>query len=672
MRACAVLLALLLALLGVPAASAEPPPTVEVSVTGDGVALRPVFDPDVSRYGVATSAATGGRLTVSATTSDPAGVVRVDGSVVTGPTDVSGLVAGDEVSVIVDDAAGHHAYALVYLPAAFPEITTVVDEPGVSEGNVLLTLGTVAVALDRNGVPVQLRDFGTSVADLKPAPHGHYTVMVRRPGPVSDWDLVELDEQFRDVATSRTVGLVNTDNHDVILRPDGSRLFVAYEPDAGTGLVDAVIQEVDPAGTVVHTWDSGDHLDPAVETTAGGSADWAHINAIQLLPDGDVLASFRHLSAALRIAWSDHDGFERGDVVWRFGGRLNDFDFVDDPHGGPCAQHTVNRLPNGHLLVFDNGSAVLGANPSYCVDPADRLGPTVNRALTRVTEYALDETAMTATLVRSWSHGSRFAYFAGSARRLPGGNTLVDWAADKQALVSEVDPDGTIVWELKAPTALSYRAEKAEVPDRTDPVVTVSLPGAGRYDRGDQVVPQVRCTDRGGSSLQSCTWAASLPTGAVGPQVFTVTAVDGAGNATVVSRAYDVISPEPVIAVRSAAGWAPARTLRLPRRGVVRRAVLRVTNTSVRPSALAVGATKAGAGYRVRYLAAGRDVTAEVRAGTWRTAVLAPGEAASLEVVVKRRSAAALPRRRVEVRVVRATAVPATTSSSVRLGLRGR
>ena len=127
------------------------------------------------------------------------------------------------------------------------------------------------------------------------------------------------------------------------------------------------------------------------------------------------------------------------------------------------------------LLVFDNGSAVLGANPSYCVDPADRLGPTVNRALTRVTEYALDETAMTATLVRSWSHGSRFAYFAGSARRLPGGNTLVDWAADKQALVSEVDPDGTIVWELKAPTALSYRAEKAEVPDRTDPVVTVSL-----------------------------------------------------------------------------------------------------------------------------------------------------------------------------------------------------
>ena len=670
-----MLLALVSALIGVPAASvasAAPAPTIEITVTGDGVALRPVFDPAVSRYGVATSAATGGRLTVAATTSDPAGVVRVDGAVVTGPTEVAGLTTGEEVSVVVDDAAGHHAYALVYLPAAFPEITTVVDGPGVSDGNVLLTLGTFAVALDRNGVPAQVRDFGTSVTDLKPAPHGHYTVMVRRPGAASNWDLVELDEQFGDVATSRAVGLVNTDNHDVILRPDGSRLFVAYEPDAVTGLVDAVIQEVDPAGAVVHTWDSGDVLDPATETTAGASPDWAHINSIQLLPDGDVLASFRHLSAALRIAWSDHDGFHRGDVVWRFGGRLSDFTFVGDPDGGPCAQHTVSRLPNGHLLVFDNGSAVLGANPSYCVDPADRLGPTVDRAATRVTEYALDEDAMTATLVGSWSRPGRFAYFAGSARRLPGGNTLVDWAAYQQALVSEVAPDGTIVWELAAPTVLSYRAEKAEVPDRTAPVVSVSLPGAARYDRGDRVTPQVRCTDRGGSTLQSCTWAASVPTGAVGTQTYTVTAVDGAGNTTVERREYVVTSPEPGIAVRSAGTWAATKVLRLPRRGIVRRALLRVTNTSVRATDLAVTAGAAGSRYRVRYLAAGRDVTAEVRAGTWRTPVLAPGQAALLEVVVKCRSSAA-PRRRVEVRVGRpGSADPVTPASSVRLSLRGR
>ncbi|GAA3650648.1 hypothetical protein GCM10022237_08010 [Nocardioides ginsengisoli] len=675
-----LLLALLLALVGlsptVPAlasaasaaSAADPAPVVSLAVSGDGVALRPAFDPAVSRYAVATSAPTGGRLTVTASTSDPAGVVRVDGAVVGGPTEVSGLSAGDEVSVIVDDAAGHHAYALVYLPAGFPEITKVVDGPGVTAGNVMLTLGTVAVAVDRNGVPVQLRDFGASVSDLKPAPHGHYTVMVRRPGPASDWNLVELDERFADVRTSRAVGLQNTDNHDVILKPDGGRLFVSYEPDADSSMVDAVIQEVDADGEVVYTWDSGDHLDRA-ETTAGSSPDWAHINAIQLLPDGDVLASFRHLSAALRIAWSDHDGFVRGDVVWRFGGRQSSFDFVDDPDGGPCAQHTVGRLANGHLLVFDNGSGVLGANPSYCVDPLDRLGPTVDRVRTRVTEYALDEDAMTATLVRSWTAPGRFAYFAGSARRLDGGNTLVDWAAYQQALVSEVAPDGTIVWELKAPTTLSYRAEKAEVPDRTDPVVTVTLPDAGRYDVGDRVTPQVRCADRGGSTLQSCTWSALVPTGVAGRQTFTVTAVDGAGNTTTVERAYTVGSPQPGIGVRSSGAWRAERTLRLPRRGAVRTAVLRVTNPSVRPATLVVRGAAGGSSYRVRYFANGRDVTAAVRAGTWRTPVLAPGREARLEVVATRLTRRVSPRR---VRVTVSRLGTSAAGSSVVLGLRGR
>lgn len=678
MRA-AVLLVLLPVLLGLgvvlpPGAEASPaaaPPAITLTVSGDGVALRPGFDPAVSRYAVGTTAATGGTLTVSAATSDPAGVVRVDGRVVRGPAEVTGLTAGDEVSVLVDDLTGHHAYALVYLPAGFPEVTKSVDRPGVSAGHVLVTLGTFAAALDRNGVPVFVRDLGQSVADLKPAPHGHYTLMRRRPGPASDWDLVELDEQLREVASSRTAGLVNTDNHDVLLRPDGSRIFLAYEPDPETGLVDAVIQEVDADGEEVYTWDSGDHLDPVAETTAGANPDWAHINSIEVLPGGDVLASFRHLSAALRIAWSDHDGFTRGDVVWRLGGRRNDFTFSGDPYGGPCAQHTVSRLSEGHLLVFDNGSAALGANPSYCVNPADRSGPTVDRPVTRVIEYALDEDEMTATLVRSWQHPGRFAYFAGSARRLAGGNTLVGWAAFQGALVSEVDPAGEVVWELAAPATLSYRAEKAVVADRTDPVVTVSLPAGARYDVGDVAVPDVRCTDRGGSTLQACTVStASLVTATPGRRVLRVSAADGAGNTTVVERAYTVAAGAPAIAVRAGGAWRSTRTLRLPRRGAVRHAVLRVGNTSVRPAVLTLRGGRGGAAYRVRYFVAGREVTGAVVAGTWRTPLLAPGREVRVEVVVTRRAGRAVPRR--AVRVVAARSGASGTTSVLRLGLRSR
>ncbi|WGX94591.1 aryl-sulfate sulfotransferase [Nocardioides sp. L-11A] len=484
-----------------------------------------------------------------------------------------------------------------------------------------------------------------------------------------------MDAQLREVGVSRTVGLVNTDNHDVILRPDGSRLFVAYEPDPDTGLVDAVIQEVDAAGHEVYTWDSGDHVDPA-ETTAGAASDWAHLNSIEILPGGDVLASFRHLSAALRIAWSDHSGHQRGDVVWRLGGRRNDFDFVNDPLGGPCAQHTVSRLPDGHLLVFDNGSVALGATPSYCLDPADRLGPTVNRAVTRVTEYALDETALTATLVRSWEHPDRFSYFAGSARRLAGGNTLVNWASSREALVSEVAPDDSIVWELAAPSVLSYRAEKAEVPDRIGPTVGLTLPdggigGGAVYETGDTVVPRVRCTDRGGSTLQSCTLSApALATGTPGEQVVTATAIDGAGNVTTVRRAYTVLGAQPAIAVRARGAWRTTRTLRLPHRGDVRRAVLRLTNTSARPAVLTLRGSRAGSAYRVRYVVAGRDVTATVRAGTWRTPLLAPGQEARVKVVVTRRGVRAVPRRTVRV-VAGRSGAPASESSLV-LGLRSR
>ncbi|MCR1781549.1 aryl-sulfate sulfotransferase [Nocardioides carbamazepini] len=651
-------------------AAGSPEPVVALTVSGAGVALSPVFDPAVSRYAVATTAQTGGRVAVTATTSDPAGVVRVDGAVVSGPTEVTGLAAGDEVSVTVDDAAGHHAYALVYLPSGFPEITTAVDGPETTEGHVLVTLGTFAAALDRNGVPVYVHDFGQPVADLKPAPHGHYTLMRRLPGPASDWDLVELDAQLREVAVSRTVGLVNTDNHDSILRPDGSRLLLAYEPDAGTGFVDAVVQEVDAAGEVVYTWDSGDHLDRA-ETTAGAASDWAHINSIEILPGGDVLASFRHLSAALRIAWSDHDGYQRGDVVWRFGGRRNDFTFVNDLLGGPCAQHTVSRLPDGHLLVFDNGSVALGATPSYCLDPGDRLGPTVDRAVTRVTEYELDETTLTATLVHTWDEPGRFAYFAGSARRLAGGNTLVNWAAFQGALVSEVAPDGRVVWELAAPSTLSYRAEKAVVPDRIDPVVELALPGGGVYEVGETVAPRVRCTDRGGSTLQSCTLSATaLATGAPGEQSVTLTAVDGAGNTATVQRSYAVVSAAPAVTVRSRGAWRAHRTLRLPQRGDVRRAVLRLANTSAWPAVLTLRGSRAGSAYRVRYVVAGRDVTAAVLAGTWRTPLLAPGQDARVKVVVTRRGARAVPRR--SVRVVAARSDAPASASSLALGLRSR
>src|SRR3546814_15280810 len=84
--------------------------------------------------------------------------------------------------------------------------------------------------------------------------------------------------------------------------------------------------------------------------------------------------------------------------------------FPDDALGGPCAQHTASELPNGNILIFDNGSA--DATRDMCVDPQDRANGTQRRASTRITEYALDEERGAASLISSYDEGG-FALFAG-------------------------------------------------------------------------------------------------------------------------------------------------------------------------------------------------------------------------------------------------------------------
>ena len=75
-------------------------------------------------------------------------------------------------------------------------------------------------------------------------------------------------------------------------------------------------------------------------------------------------------SSVYRIATVAARRLRRGQVIWKLGGRDSDFSFVDDPFGGPCAQHTAAVLPNGHVLLFDDGSGG-GFAPALCVDQED-------------------------------------------------------------------------------------------------------------------------------------------------------------------------------------------------------------------------------------------------------------------------------------------------------------
>jgi hypothetical protein len=525
-----------------------------VSITGEGVATYPAFAASTRRYGVTTTQVTGGTVTVTAATSDPDGRVLVNGRQVRRDSvRVTGLVEGDEVSVILVDSAGRSAYSFVYLPAGFPALQRMSPEAGggPDPGLVMVTLGLwtqesafYEAALDSNGVPAYVRST-TSSMDLKKQPNGNYSV-ARNTGDSRGAEIVELDSQFREVARHRTQGLHHTDGHDSLLLPDGSRYLMAYEPNDSTGVTDAVVQHISAAGAVLFEWNSQDHVDIAAETVEEGSPDYAHINSIDVMDDGDLLLSFRHLSSVFKVARTAHDGFEVGDVVWRLGGRASDFAFVDtlgQPDGGPCAQHTATELPGGDIMVFDNGA---GSFNPLCADPADPSGPPVARVPSRIAVWNLDETTGMATMVKDHRVESRYAIFAGSAQPLPSGNTLVGWASSTAAVVSELDESGDIVWELRDvenPKYFSYRAFKTDVPDEIAPEVHVTAPSEGAtYELGADVRPRFACTDRGGSNLTSCR-AGSVDTSSVGTRSFEVTARDGAGNTTAVRQSYTVVLP---------------------------------------------------------------------------------------------------------------------------------
>ena len=277
-------------------------------------------------------------------------------------------------------------------------------------------------------------------------------------------------------------------------------------------------------------------------------------------------------------------------MVWKLGGRDSDFDFaVGDT--GPCAQHTARMLPNGHVLMFDNGSSFF--TTALCVDQSDPTGPLVERIQTRVIEYELDTTAHTATEERSYEP-ARFAVFAGSAQRLGNDNTMIAWSSDTKALASEITLGGTLLWELRDPAPapalrwFTYRAHKAVVPDAIAPEVGVTVPAEGAtYVEGDAVTASYACTDRGGSSLQSCT-APPVDTGTPGAHTMTVTGVDGAGGTTTVTRHYSVLRASH-----------PEATARASRAHGQRRLEVRLHNDGARPDILA-WSTRGGGHWRLR------------------------------------------------------------------------
>jgi hypothetical protein len=342
------------------------------------------------------------------------------------------------------------------LPFDFPAIHA--DVPGVpAPGRLFLTdiffnirgprIPSYLMILENDGTPYWYRRIDGVGLDFKMQPDGRLTYF-----DSAHDAFYAMDARYAVVDSFRCGNGYSTDNHDLLLLPNGHAVLMSADPQIldlsaiggypNAVVIGLIIQELDQEKNVVFQWRSWDHFqitDMIFHRIDVPLVDYVHGNSIDVDPEGNFILSSRHMNEVTKISRAT------GEILWRLGGKNNQFRFVNEPIAF-SHQHHVRLLPDGHLTMFDNGNF--------------RLPP-----FSRAVEYAIDETNRTATLV--WQYRLTpdvFGVAFGSVQRLGNGNTLIGWGATQPTL-TEVDPAGRIVSRLTFDSGVaSYRAFRFEWP----------------------------------------------------------------------------------------------------------------------------------------------------------------------------------------------------------------
>ena len=188
-------------------------------------------------------------------------------------------------------------------------------------------------------------------------------------------------------------------------------------PGSGAdGMWADVIVEVDTTGERIWEWRSYEHLDPNTDIiTFNDSRDeWGHGNTVVPLDDDRVMVSLRNISTVGII------DKKTGAFTWKLGSEIL------------SQQHAPNLLPNGNILVFDNGTH----------------RPDIAMTFSRVIEFDPGRNEIV------WEYRDEpdynfFSPFISGARRLPNGNTLI--TEGQFGRMFQVTTDGKVVWEYINP-----------------------------------------------------------------------------------------------------------------------------------------------------------------------------------------------------------------------------
>jgi hypothetical protein len=247
---------------------------------------------------------------------------------------------------------------------------------------------------------------------------------------LGDGGHVILDETYRLVKRVPTGNRHHADLHEFMLTDRHTALVTAWElvEVPGGTAVNGIVQELElRSGRVLFEWKSLDHIDLTESHTSfdrNGRWDYFHLNSVERLVDGHYLVSARNTWGVYKV-----DG-ETGAVIWRLGGKRNDFAMGSGT--GFAWQHDARLHPGNVLSLFDDGG-----NP--------RVQPQSKALMLH-----LDVKHMRATLHRRYVHHPPVeAHALGSTQVLPNGNVLVGWGTSPY--FSEHTDGGRVVFDARLP-----------------------------------------------------------------------------------------------------------------------------------------------------------------------------------------------------------------------------
>jgi len=226
---------------------------------------------------------------------------------------------------------------------------------------------------------------------------------------------------------------------------------------------DVVVEFNRHSKETVWSWNTFDYYPIEIGDVGpiGNEEDWTHSNSVVHDPVlNRIYISVRHLS---RVTCID---YENGDIIFNMGKDWGDTDFG---HNLFTAQHAIQLLPGGRMMLYDNGNWNEPLN-----DPRQ----------SRAIELAFDpslESAADASIVWEWGledeYGDPiFCDGQGDADRLPNGNTLV--TGFNLFTIWEVNPAAEVIWQVK----LNFPGEEEYKIYRAERILEMNLDTPGDFD----------------------------------------------------------------------------------------------------------------------------------------------------------------------------------------------